>query len=93
LETQALLLGPLGKAQAAMAEGIEKGKGDCTNKPAQGQFKKAAKELEDFKDLVDELCAGTVADILKSDADALIAAITDLLNGSCSSIIRLQCFA
>src|SRR5437016_730525 len=33
-EIQALLVGQLGKAQTLMAEGLDKGNGDCTNPPA-----------------------------------------------------------
>lgn len=83
VDVKALLLGPLGKAQAAMAEGIEKGNGDCTNAPAQAQFKKAAKELGRFKDLADTLCADVAGD-LDRFADTLIGQITDLLDGNCS---------
>jgi hypothetical protein len=86
-ETLALLLGPLGRAQAAMAEGLEKGKGECTNKPSRDQFKKAGKELGKFKELVDALCDSDTAEFLNREADALIAAITDLQHGNCSPIL------
>src|SRR5262245_53335043 len=49
---QAALLRGLVEPLKAMTEGIEKGKGDCTKKPAVDQFKRAAKELEKFKTLV-----------------------------------------
>jgi hypothetical protein len=92
LESQAALLGPLGEAQAAMAKGLDKGKGDCTNKPAQGQFKKAAKKLEEFKDLVAILCVDALAKGLTQDANLLIGAIDDLLDGVCADgALKLLC--
>ncbi|PYM14320.1 MAG: hypothetical protein DMD81_18355 [Candidatus Rokuibacteriota bacterium] len=84
-EIQALLVGQLGKAQTLMAEGLDKGNGDCTNPPARDKFKKASKELSKFETLVDELCAGGIADFLKGQADLLIRAIGDLVNGVCAS--------
>lgn len=84
LEVQALFLGQLGKAQALMAEGLEKGQGDCANPPARGQFKRAGKEMEKFKDLVDTLCQGPFAEDLISRADAIIGRIGDLVNGDCA---------
>jgi hypothetical protein len=83
-EVAALLLGQMGKAQAAMADGIEKGKGDCNNKPARDQFKKAGKEMDKFEDLVESLCQGPFADELINQADAIIGQINDLLNGNCT---------
>jgi hypothetical protein len=82
-EVGALLIGQLGKAQAAMAEGIEKGKGDCTNPPALAQFKKAAKEMGKFQDLVEELCQGQFAENLVGEAECIIGEINDLLIGNC----------
>ena len=80
----AALLKPLGKALTAMGEGVAKGDGVCTNKPALDQFKKAARELGKFKTLVDELCEDTKqADFLKALADRIIEQITDLVNGEC----------
>ena len=75
-----------------MAEGLDKGNGDCTNPPARDKFKKASKELSKFETLVDELCAGGIADFLKGQADLLIRAIADLVNGVCSDGLRLLCF-
>lgn len=83
----ALLIGQLGKAMTLMAEGIDKGNGDCTNEPARDKFKNASKQLERFKDLVDKLCQGTPAQTLKDQADLFIGAIGNLVNGvaECSS--------
>ena len=86
-EVQALLLGPLGSALAAMAEGLDKAKGDCAKKPARDQFKKASKELSKFKELVDRFCEGETADNLNAIADDLIGLITNLVNGVCFSFV------
>lgn len=82
-QVRALLIGQLGKALTAMAEGIDKGNGDCTNFQATDKFDKARKALESFKDLVDKLCQDTTAQTLKEQADFLIAQIGDLVNGVC----------
>ncbi len=85
LETAALLARQLGKAQAAMLEGILKGQGECVNRPAVDQFKKAAKELGKFNDLAVELC-GADAEELVADVEFLIQGINNLVNGNCSLI-------
>ena len=82
-EVRALFLGQLGEALEHMAEGIEKGKGDCTKKSAVDQFKKAAKDLAEFEDLVDSFCQGELADLLIQETDAVINKITALVNGNC----------
>jgi len=82
-EVRALFLGQLGEALEKMAGGIKKGNGDCTNKPAVDQFKKAGKELEKFKDLVDSFCQGDFAEQLIAATDFVICDIGNLVNGSC----------
>jgi hypothetical protein len=85
-QVRALLIGQLGMALTLMAKGIDQGNGDCTNDEARGQFKRARKALGDFKDLVDALCSGTVAQSLKDEADGFIGGIGDLVNGVCPSV-------
>jgi hypothetical protein len=83
LEVRALFLGQLGEALEHMAEGIKKGKGDCTKKSAVDQFKKAAKDLEDFEELVDSFCQGKFAEVLIAATDLVICDIGNLVDGSC----------
>jgi hypothetical protein len=85
-EVRALFLGQLGEALEKMAEGIQKGKGDCTKKSAVDQFKKAGKELEKFEDLVDSFCQGEFAESLIKQTDLVIDRINDLVNGNCGPI-------
>ena len=65
-------LKPLAKALTDIAEGVEKGQGLCTNKPALEQFKKAGKEIDKFKATVDELCDDTYEAISWGRADTII---------------------
>jgi hypothetical protein len=81
-------LKPLAKALTTMAEGVEKGQGLCTNKPALDHFKKARKELDKFKAIVDELCDDTLRGrLFKERADTIIEHITDLLDGDCTGLV------
>lgn len=86
-EVIAALLGPLGEAQADMADGIRKGKGDCTKGSSIAQFKKGANALATFQTRLADLC-GTESPITQGlllFSGQLTDALTDLISGNCST--------
>jgi hypothetical protein len=82
-DVQALLLGGLVEPLKAMTEGIAKGKGDCTKKPAVDQFKRAAKELGKFLSLAEQVCQGGIVDQLVCDVGLILDQINELVSGHC----------
>jgi hypothetical protein len=84
LSSGVVLLGPLGKAQALMANGLVQGSGDCLNEEAVAQFVGAQGQLNKVTKLAAAVCDPAFARIVASRMDEFIEQITDLVNGNCA---------
>ena len=83
LPSAAVLLGPLGKAQALMAEGLVQGAGDCLNDEAVAAFEAASGQLNKVTKLAQALCAPNIAARVARTVDQLNIKIGDLVTGNC----------